>query len=99
VRLPYFWYPPLRRLRSRELKAAANQRGAFYQKLPEASLDQSTSPTTIQPFTGSVTQASLTLSAAISTTPPQAPVAAQAALDADYLLQWHDDIERFGNVY
>ena len=27
------------------------------------------------------------------------PVAARAALDADYLLQWQDDIERFGNAY
>ena len=81
------------------VEAAANQRGAFNQKLPEASLDQSTSPTTIEPFTRSVTQSSLTMSIAISTTPPQAPVAAQAALDADYLLQWQDEIERFGNAY
>ena len=26
-------------------------------------------------------------------------MAARAALDADYLLQWQDDIERFGNAY
>ena len=81
------------------LEAAAHQRGAFYQKLPEASLDQSTSPTTIEPFTRSVTQSSLTMSIAISTTPPHAPVAAEAALDADYLLQWQDDIKRFDNAY
>jgi protein TonB len=39
------------------------------------------------------------MSAAVSTTPAQPPVAARAALDADYLLQWQDDIERFGNAY
>ena len=38
------------------------------------------------------------MSAAV-TTPPQAPLAARAALDADYLLQWQADIERFGNAY
>jgi hypothetical protein len=26
-------------------------------------------------------------------------MAARAALDADYLLQWQADIERFGNAY
>ena len=39
------------------------------------------------------------MSATFNTTPPEAPVAARAALDADYLLQWQDDIERFGNAY
>ena len=46
-----------------------------------------------------MTQSGLTMSVAVSTTPPQTPMAARAALDADYLLQWQDDIERFGNSY
>jgi protein TonB len=39
----------------------------------------------------------LTMSAAAS--PRQTPTAARAALDADYLLQWQADIERYGNAY
>jgi protein TonB len=46
-----------------------------------------------------MTQSGLTMSATFITTPPEAPVAARAAPDADYLLQWQDDIERFGNAY
>ena len=46
-----------------------------------------------------MTRSGLTMSATFNTTPPEAPVAARAALDADYLLQWQDDIERFGNAY
>ena len=37
------------------------------------------------------------MSAAAS--PQQASMAARATLDADYLLQWQADIERFGNAY
>ena len=37
------------------------------------------------------------MSAAAS--PQQASMAARAALDADYLLQWQANIERFGNAY
>jgi protein TonB len=68
--------------------AAANQGGSLNRTLPEASPFQSASPKPIE-----------TVSAAVSTTPAQPPVAARAALDADYLLQWQDDIERFGNAY
>ena len=46
-----------------------------------------------------MTQSGLTMSATFNTTPPEAAVAARAAPDADYLLQWQDDIERFGNAY
>ena len=82
-----------------QAKAAANQRGSLNQTLPEASLFQSPSPKPIETVSAAMTQSGLTMSAAVSTTPPQPPVAARAALDADYLLQWQDDIERFGNAY
>ena len=39
------------------------------------------------------------MSAAVTHAPPQAPMASRAALDANYLLQWQADIERFGNAY
>ena len=80
-------------------EAAAHQRGALTQTRPEASLVQSASPRTIEPVNASMTRSGLTMSATFDTTPPEAPVAARAALDADYLLQWQDDIERFGNAY
>ena len=38
------------------------------------------------------------MSAAV-TIPSQTTVAARKALDADYLIQWQADIERFGNAY
>ena len=80
-------------------EAAAHQRGALTQTRPEASLVQSASPKTIEPVSASMTQSGLTMSATFNTTPPEAAVAARAAPDADYLLQWQDDIERFGNAY
>ena len=80
-------------------EALAHQRGALAQTPPEASLVQSASPKTIEPVSASMTQSGLTMSATVNTTPPEAPVAARAAPDADYLLQWQDDIERFGNAY
>ena len=46
-----------------------------------------------------MTRSGLSMSATVNTTPPEAAVAAQASPDADYLLQWQDDIERFGNAY
>ena len=82
-----------------QAKAAANQRGSLNQTLPEASLFQSPSPKPIETVSAAMTQSGLTMSAAVSTTRPQPPVAARAALDADYLLQWQDGIERFGNAY
>ena len=82
-----------------QAKAAANQRGSLNQTLPEASLFQSPSPKPIENVSAAMTQSGLTMSVAVSTTPPQPPMAARAALDADYLLQWQDDIERFGNAY
>ena len=82
-----------------QAKAAANQRGSLNQTLPEASLFQSPSPKPIETVSAAMTQSGLTMSVAVSTTPPQTPMAARAALDADYLLQWQDDIERFGNSY
>lgn len=80
-----------------QAEAAANQRGSLNQTLPEASLFQSPSPQPIEPINAAMTQSGLTMSTAVSTTPPQTPVAARAALHADYLLQWQDAIERFGN--
>ena len=79
--------------------AAANQAGYLHQTLPEASLVRSPSPKPIEPVSTAMTQSGLTMSAAVSTTPPQTPVAARAALDADYLLHWQVNIERFGNTY
>ena len=80
-------------------EAAAHQRGALTQTRPEASLVQSASPKTIEPVSASMTPSGLTMSATFNTTPPEVAVAARAAPDADYLLQWQDDIERFGNAY
>ncbi len=82
-----------------EAKAAQQQKAALTRTLPEASLVQSASPRTIEPVIASMTQSGLTMSATVNTTPPEAAVAAQASPDADYLLQWQDDIERFGNAY
>ena len=81
-----------------QAEAAANQQGSLYQTPPEASPNPSAPSAVTEPVTDSVTQSGLTMSAAI-TTPPHAPLAARAALDADYLLQWQADIERFGNAY
>ena len=82
-----------------QAEAAANQRGSLNQTLPEASLFQSPSPQPIDPVSAAMTQSGLTMSTTVSTTPPQTPVAARAALNADYLLQWQDAIERFGNAH
>lgn len=81
-----------------QAEAAANQQGALYATPPEASPSQSAPTVVTEPVTDSVTQSGLTMPAAVIT-PPQAPLAARAALDADYLLQWQADIERFGNAY
>ena len=82
-----------------QAEAAANQRGSLNQTLPKASLFQSLSPQPIEPIGAAIIQSGLTMSTAVSTTPPQTSVAALAALDADYLLQWQDAIERFGNAH
>lgn len=82
-----------------QAEAAANQRGSLNQTLPEASLFQSPSPQPIDPVSAAMTQSGLTMSTTVSTAPPQTPVAARAALNADYLLQWQDAIERFGNAH
>ena len=82
-----------------QAEAAANQRGSLNQTLPKASLFQSLSPQPIEPIGAAMIQSGLTMSTAVSTTPPQTTVAARAALNADYLLQWQDAIERFGNAH
>ena len=82
-----------------QAEAAANQAGYSHQTLPEASLVRRPSPKPIEPVSAAMTKSGLTVSAAVRTTPPQNLVAARAALDANYLLQWQDDIERFGNAY
>ena len=82
-----------------QAKAAANQRDFLKQTLTEASLVESPSPKPIETGSAAMTQSGLTMSAAVSTTSPQPSMAARAALDADYLLKWQDDIERFGNAY
>ena len=82
-----------------QAETAANQRGSLNQTLPEASLFQSPSPQPIDPVSAAMTQSGLTMSTTVSTTPPQTPVAARAALNADYFLQWQDAIERFGNAH
>ena len=81
-----------------QAEAAANQQGALSQTPPEASPSPSAPAVVTEPVTDSVTQSGLTMSAAV-TTLPQSRLAARAALDADYLLQWQADIERFGNAY
>jgi protein TonB len=81
-------------------EAAAQQKGALTQTRPEAWPSPSAPAAVTEPISDSVTQSGLTMSATvINTTPPEAAVAAQASPDADYLLQWQDDIERFGNAY
>ena len=82
-----------------QAEAAANQRGSLNQTLPKASLFQSLSPQPIEPIGAAMIQSGLTMSTAVSTTPPQTTVAARAALNADYLLHWQDAIERFGNAH
>ena len=82
-----------------QAEATANQRGSLNQTLLEASLFQSPSPQPIDPVSAAMTQSGLTMSTSVSTTPPQTPVAARATLNADYLLQWQDAIERFGNAH
>ena len=81
-----------------QAEATANQLGSLYQKAPMTPPPQDTAPLAgAGPVTASVMPPGLTMSAAAS--PQQAPMAARAALDADYLLQWQADIERFGNAY
>ena len=82
-----------------QAEAAADQRGYLNQTLPEALLFQSPSPQPIDPVSAAMTQSGLTMSTTVGNTPPQTPVAARAALNADYLLQWQDAIERFGNAH
>ena len=82
-----------------QAEAAANQRGSLNQTLPEASLFQSPSPQPVDPVSAAMTQSGLTMSTTVSTSPPQTPVAARAALNADYLLQWQHAIERFGSAH
>jgi protein TonB len=84
---------------SAQAEAAANQLGSLNQTLPEASLSSGSLPAVTEPAAASTAQFGLTMSAAVTYTPPQAPRASRAALDADYLLQWQADIERFGNAY
>ena len=81
-----------------QAEAAANQQGALYATPPEASPSPNAPAAVTKPVADSVTQSGLTMSA-VDTTPPQSRLAARAALDADYLLQWQADIERFGNAY
>ena len=82
-----------------QAEAVANQRGSLYQTPPEAWPSPSAPAAVTEPISDSVTQSGLIMSATVNTTPPEAAVAARAAPDADYLLQWQDDIERFGNAY
>ena len=81
-----------------QAEATANQLGSLYQTAPMTQPPQDTAPLErTGPVTASVMPSGLTMSAAAS--PQQTPTAARAALDADYLLQWQADIERFGNAY
>ncbi|MGB2103695.1 MAG: energy transducer TonB family protein [Luminiphilus sp.] len=81
-----------------QAEATANQLGSLYQTAPMTQPPQDTGPLEwTGPVTASVMPSGLTMSAAAS--PRQTPTAARAALDADYLLQWQADIERFGNAY
>ena len=81
-----------------QAEATANQLGSLYQTAPMTHPPQDTAPLErTGPVTASVMPSGLTMSAAAS--PQQAPMAARATLDADYLLQWQADIERFGNAY
>tara|TARA_B100001059_G_scaffold199486_1_gene205859 strand:- start:47 stop:712 length:666 start_codon:yes stop_codon:yes gene_type:complete len=84
---------------SAQAGAAANQLGSLQQTLPEPSKSSGAPPAITEPATASTAQSGLTMSAAVTHTPPQAPMASRAALDANYLLQWQADIERFGNAY
>jgi TonB family protein len=79
-------------------EATANQLGSLYQTTPMTQPPQDTAPLErTAPVTASVMPSGLTMSAAAN--PRQTPTAARAALDADYLLQWQADIERYGNAY
>ena len=81
-----------------QAEATANQLGFLYQTAPMTPPTQET-PLLERtgPVSASIMPSGLTMSAAAS--PQQASMAARAALDADYLLQWQADIERFGNAY
>ncbi len=81
-----------------QAEATANQLGSLYQTAPMTPPTQET-PLLERtgPVSASMMPSGLTMSAAAS--PQQASMAARAALDADYLLQWQADIERFGNAY
>ena len=82
-----------------QAEAAANQLGSLYQTAPEASPSRDAPPpAATDPITASVTQPGLTMLTTVADR-PQAPMAAGVALDAEYLLQWQADIERFGNAY
>ena len=81
-----------------QAEATAYQLGSLYQAAPMTQPPQDTAPLErTGPVTASVMPSGLTMSAAAN--PRQTPTAARAALDADYLLQWQADIERFGNAY
>ena len=81
-----------------QAEATANQLGFLYQTAPMTPPHQETPPLErTGPVTASVMPSGLTMSAAAS--PQHAPMAARVALDADYLLQWQANIERFGNAY
>ena len=81
-----------------QAEATANQLGSLYQTAPMTPPTQET-PLLERtgPVSASMMPSGLTMSAAAS--PQQASMAARAALDADYLLQWQADIEHFGNAY
>ena len=81
-----------------QAEAKANQLGSLYQTAPVTPPPQDMAHLErTGPVTASVMPSGLTMSAAAS--PRQTPTAARAALDADYLLQWQADIERYGNAY
>ncbi|MBR9794740.1 MAG: energy transducer TonB [Gammaproteobacteria bacterium] len=81
-----------------QAEATANQLGSLYQTAPMTPPHQDAQPPErTGSVTASVMPSGLTMSAAAS--PRQTPTAARAALDADYLLQWQADIERYGNAY
>ena len=81
-----------------QAEATANQLGSLYQTAPMTPPHQHAPPSErTGSVSASVMPSGLTMSAAAN--PQQTPMAARAALDADYLLQWQTDIERFGNAY
>jgi protein TonB len=80
--------------------AAAHQQGSDPERLSDAPPSRPSELPTLTTTSASINaQQTGLIMAAHAARPARPTVAAQAALDAEYLRQWQSGIERFGNAY